>query len=825
MGVRALIAALLALPLQESAIDQARRSIADLGADPVEAREEAVERLSRLAADPAVSRWLEAERDRARDSETRGRLQKSLCRASHRALRGLFVRKLAEIGRHSGDLQRLAYTPDGKYLVTAGGYRGEIAVWDTATWKPAIRFDTSGSITSLSAGLGAVGFTQSMRRGLPGRAVVVGLASRRTLVDLETAGESKIALRPDGEEAALSDDSGVRIFSLPGGELRIALAGLDACYSADSKRVAVHQPGRLSFRNSASLEEERGCDLEGVCPRLLLPRPGTPDIIVIDEDWVPYSAAGPAVRRMSPARPEAQTAAIDASGRRAVQIEGGMAVVVDLETGAPLLSWLAHPHSLEHAAFDPRGGFVATCGYGPFVTVWRLPDRLEPMARVLPIEEPLHVSTAGDMLFWKEGSLWSLSAQPGAEAREVAPIGKPDRLSATPDGEAALLEYEDGVPIALSIGRGEPMADLSSYRERYLGGTLAGDGARLLIATEDSCFEIWCLKEGVPLTSRKIDVQSALVSPTLRHVVEIPDDSVVPRVVDLLSGTHRRLVIDCDRLTDANLAFSPDGRLLAVGSGDIHLFDLETGRRRTLSRRDRPFPAGPDCDYRLAFDASGRRLLGLGSAAWADFQIVEVWDAAEGRRIGASFHAGRFVSATFLADGRIALRGAEEVRIVELRPEPEVAAKLEAGASYIHDLSADRAGRRALTRGADGTAKLWDLEGGRLLRAYGSERFPVAGAWILPGTDHLVLSGRLDPTEVRRLDDDARIALLDERGGHHAFCVSSGLGLLAAAGTGHVRVWDLASWLPGVRHDRLDPDIDAICFEGSALWVAQSGGG
>jgi RNA polymerase sigma-70 factor (ECF subfamily) len=70
-------------------------------------------------------------------------------------------------------------------------------------------------------------------------------------------------------------------------------------------------------------------------------------------------------------------------------------------------------------------------------------------------------------------------------------------------------------------------------------------------------------------------------------------------------GTARPFAFD-----DAGLAFSPDGKTLALGGPEITLWDVHTGKK-TGTLRGR----GPDCFARLAFSADGKTLTSVSPAS------------------------------------------------------------------------------------------------------------------------------------------------------------------------------------------------------------------
>jgi WD40 repeat protein len=287
-----------------------------------------------------------------------------------------------------------------------------------------------------------------------------------------------------------------------------------------------------------------------------------------------------------------------------------------------------------------------------------------------------------------------------------------------------------------------------------------------------------------------------------------------------------------------NLAFSPDGRLLASSGGapmdphpaDVVLRDAPTGRDvRTLT-------TGPGAVGGLAFSPDGRLL----AAAQVFYRTprgeVRVWEVATGEpRPPFRGHDRGVSDLRFSPDSRrlatASLDQTAKVWDVAAR-EPILTLSGHAGAVTGVRFSPD--GQRLATGGTDRTARVWDAATGRELLTFRGHTGALGPPEFTPDGRLLVTVGQKLPEGDGRVEvkvwDAATAPDALARPAHQGGVFSLAYGAdgrhLATAGyDGAVRVWDVADLRP-VRTLRGTPgESNAVALSPDGRLVAARGMG
>jgi WD40 repeat protein len=340
-------------------------------------------------------------------------------------------------------------------------------------------------------------------------------------------------------------------------------------------------------------------------------------------------------------------------------------------------------------------------------------------------------------------------------------------LSVSADGGVLVSAGPGGVIQVWKADTREPRFESESLLETAPEAVaFTPEGDRLVASAGDGAVRIWNATTGEPLqvflvTDARPEVRNVAVSPDGRCVAWASYEG--GGVIDLESGDVIRLA-ETPRSSTFGLAFSPDGRRVAIGYGGavtpdtpasvilIGVWDVAT-RERIVSFSGAPTSTA---NIKLHFSPNGQRL------AWLDpgDGDVRVWDMEEGA-LRFKFEVGALSGGgwRFTADGRylasigsplkplaagrssgVASRGENAISFWDLESgERTRSVKPPGDAAYTLLLTPD--GRRAVTSTLPRTRFLiLDLETGRELGAIENDRFPVrAPAALSPDGSRLAV--------------------------------------------------------------------------------------
>ena len=187
-----------------------------------------------------------------------------------------------------------------------------------------------------------------------------------------------------------------------------------------------------------------------------------------------------------------------------------------------------------------------------------------------------------------------------------------------------------------------------------------------------------------------------------------------------------------------SIAFSPDGAMLASGSGDntVRLWEVTTGRElRRLKGHSNPV-------WSVAFSPDGMML-----ASGSGDNTVRLWEVATGRELRRlKGHSNPVWSVAFSPDGRLLASGSDDntVRLWEVAAGLKLR-RLEGHSNGVLSVTFSPDGRLLASGSWDNTARLWEVATGRELRHLAGHSFGARSVAFSPD-GRLLASGSGDNT-------------------------------------------------------------------------------
>jgi RNA polymerase sigma factor (sigma-70 family) len=595
--------------------------------------------------------------------------------------------------RHPGCLRSLAFSPDGKELISAGWDR-VVRVWEPITGKELRHFagPDKGFECMAVSGDGKILATG----GLDGNVYLWDPATGKELRRFGGYPRQVAALafsaKGDILATAGDQDKAVRLWNVNTGEL-LRKMGEHAegvrtlAFSADGQIVA-----SASWDKTARLwDVATGKEL----------RP-----LMGEEGKVTCLAFSPDGHMIA--------------GGEEHMISGGnehTACLWDVTTGKPLRAFTGQHGGVQSVAFTPDGKLLATGGRDHTVRFWD-PATGQELRNI-----HAHPDNVGVVAFSPDGKLLA---------------------SGSAESSIHLWNVATGEPVGPSVGHGERIPSVTYSPDGKLLATSAWDRTlRLWDAATGKELRKWSPTQGskrrLP-TDEPMQLGRVLFSPDGQFIAALAHDSDSSnenvQVWEAATGKERW------RFPGANMAFSPDGKLLACAgwgktAGDakpgvvIHLHDLTTGE---LVRELRGFQS---MIAALTFSPDGKTLattaqqhIGFSEPGEPvpDPNSVHLWDVPSGQPRLAFAGPAQGGSVNYSRDGKMMASLeflGQTIGLWEAATGKE-RVKLEGHQEMVFSLSFGPDGRTLASGSMDGTVRLWDLPTGKEIA-----RLQGHGGWVL----------------------------------------------------------------------------------------------
>lgn len=466
----------------------------------------------------------------------------------------------------------------------------------------------------------------------------------------------------------------------------------------------------------------------------------------------------------------------------------------DARSGRLVRSLQGHVYHVYAIAFHPRQPWLATASWDRTIQLWDLGSG----GLVKKLRG--HTAAVRALAFGQDGTvlasgsddrtvrLWSLES--GAELASLAQPGPVTAVAFRPDGEWLFAGSTDGSVDTLRMPRGAIARRVGSCGGPVYSLAVSTNGQILAGACGGGGRALWDVDTGSELRRvRAADTRAVAFDRDGRRLAGGATDGTIT-VDDVVTGRPLLSLSANVAHLDA-VAFAPDGDRLAVTSRDGRvLLWRRAGGHHVLAR---VLAGEPGPMRALAFSPDGR-LLAVGEG-----RKLALWelDAEHGVRRLAG-HEGALNAVAFTADGSAVISGADDGTVRLWQLERDGARKVLAGhRGPVRAVAESPDGSVIASASDDETVRTWDASSGRALAVLGNRRGPVTsvtftsdGKYILAGTQDrtievwLAAKGKLQKTMRKELA--AGVVALATRGQR----------IVAASADGALSVWELTGKSP-----------------------------
>jgi WD40 repeat protein len=551
---------------------------------------------------------------------------------------------------------------------------------------------------------------------------------------IQHAGSKSMVVSPDGRTMAIGTATGdIHLWNVATGRAlspviqHVGPPGLWAiAFSPDGTRLAMGSQGGIAQVWDAQTGEPVGKVMrQDGSMQVVVFSPDGQSVAIASQglgtslgvtriwDYASGQVVGPTFRHPNG---NAWTVAFSPSGSiLATGSDDGTARLWDIATGTLVAPPMRHDGFVFQIQFSPDGRLLATASQDGTVGLWSAVTG-EPVLQPLPHSGGVsHVAFSTDSRLLAAGedngtvSIWDM----GTITRLAAPLphqGAVHGLDFGPGGDLLISSAEDGMARFWAIP--DRMEPAKTYPEAGWAFAFDSSGARLAVAYADETIRIHHPHSqqsvGPALTSDGVVSEMAfspdgrlLAAGSLNGSVQMwRADTGVPYGDPLVHGEPMPGI-------SFGVAFSPDGSRLAsvAADGTLKLWDVHT---HTLAVPTMQQPGRVDA---LAFNPDGETIATGASGG------VTFWNVSDGTRLTSPFsYHGWVFNLAFSPDGTLLATASSDshVRLWDMESGQQTVPPMQHGGT-VSGVAFSPDGALLVTGAADHTARLWDVATGKPL--------------------------------------------------------------------------------------------------------------
>jgi WD40 repeat protein len=390
-------------------------------------------------------------------------------------------------------------------------------------------------------------------------------------------------------------------------------------------------------------------------------------------------------------------------------------------------------------------------------------------------------------------------------------------VAVSPDGQRALTGSYDETIKLWDIASGQLLKSYGAHSSHVASVAFSPDGQSFVSGDEDGTLKVWAIQEGAPrLTcpAHELGVTSVAFSPDGHSALSGGNDNKL-KLWDFAQCQPLKTFVG-HSLPIAAIAISPDGKMAvsAANEGTLKLWDI--GTERLL----RNLVGHAGFVYSVTFSPDGTKILSGGTDT-----SLRLWETSTGklvrtmRDIPSEIH-----SVQFSPDGALGITGSDvALQTWDLASGKPLRTVRPTVGNWMMIKSVARLpdALHVLVGGEDRTLRMFDLNSGRLLRAFGTRLNWNTSVAFLPDGLTAVAGGSSASVTKWSLESGRPVGAFNTSSGGDALVAVSPDGLLVAAGKlNSVTVWDAKTNVV-VRTIELDADVSSLAFapNGQSLLV------